>query len=216
MIHTKWPRLIVVGEPVTEDQADQILVRSQSWWHLFSNDREWRREVTALAEEFGYPSEVEPGTAQAIPRTLQVQQWTERHGMLGLEYLSNDRIMSSYIGGPHGWCDWNGRIGSTGYNIGKWPSDEEVTEEWQLIAWAFPFLDLTAQCIDDEGEGVLAAEWRIRGGRVEYNPEPAALLAGPTDDVEGDVARLLFDPFRERGVPIERLRRALTAVCGAS
>ena len=47
-----------------------------------------------------------------------------------LEYLSNHRIVSSWIGGPHGWCNWEGNIGCNNYNIGKHPSCKEVYNEW--------------------------------------------------------------------------------------
>jgi hypothetical protein len=209
VIQTKWPRLIVVGQPVSEAQADEILIRTNGWWYLFSNDKQWERQVYAVAEEFGYPRDV-AGDDLRGPRA--VQEWMDRLGMLSLNYLTNSRIVSSYIGGPHGWCDWDGQVGSVGYNIGKWPSDEEVTEDWEAIAAAFPFLDLTAQCIEDEGEGAPAAQWRMSGGRVDYDPAPSDLLAAPVDDFEGNVQRLISDPFRERGVSVERLRQALGRV----
>lgn len=53
-IVTKWPRLLVVGDNVTPEQADQILIRTNSWY-LFSNDKGWERTVQQLAVEFGYP-----------------------------------------------------------------------------------------------------------------------------------------------------------------
>lgn len=29
---TKWPRLLVTGQPVTEDQANDILIRTDDWY----------------------------------------------------------------------------------------------------------------------------------------------------------------------------------------
>lgn len=212
-IQTKWPRLIVVGQPVTEQQASEILVRTNEWWWLSSNDRDWNRQVQRIAAEYGWPVEAEPGTEAAQNRSRAMRAWYERLGILSLSYCGNSRVMSSWIGGAHGWCDWSGRIGTTEYNIGKWPSDEEVTDEWREIAAAFPYLDLTAQCVDDEGEGQLCAQWRVRGGQVEYEPnptEPVSALVEP--DISGWVAGLVFGGRSERGVTSDRLREALAQV----
>lgn len=212
-IYTKWPRLLVVGQPVTEHQANEILIRTNQWWWLSCNDRDWNRTVQRVAVEHGWPAEAARGTDAAINRTRTLMAWHERHGMLSLEYLGNSQVMSSWIGGAHGWCDWSGRIGCTEYNIGKWPDDDEVTEEWQQIAAAFPYLDLTAQCVDDEGDGQLCAQWRVRGGEVEYQPNPTTLITALTEpDTAGWAASLVFGGRSERGVAAERLREAMAQV----
>lgn len=42
---TKWPRLLVTGTPVTEEQANEILVRTANLWLLPGNDRDWTATV---------------------------------------------------------------------------------------------------------------------------------------------------------------------------
>jgi hypothetical protein len=217
VITTKWPRLVVAGQPVTEDQADHIVVRTNSWMRrLFSNDKPWQSAVEALVVDFGYPPESHSHATQGVnqigDRWRRLGTWCDRLGILNLHYLHNDRVMSTWVGGSHGWCDWDGTIGCTSYNIGKWPSDDEVTEDWQKIAAAFPFLDLTAQVIDDEGAGPLAAQWRIGGGTIVYDPEPTELLAAPSELSEAQVVDRFTNPLAERGVDLDRLRAAFERV----
>jgi hypothetical protein len=212
VISTKWPRLLVVGENVTEQQADEILIRTNEWGWLHGNDRAWSAAVEHVAGTYGRPGEVDkaPGEdhdAWVVRWRAQMDQmraWEERIGVLQLSYLSNEQVMSSWIGGPHGWCNWAGEIGCSTYNLGKWPSEEAVTEDWTAIAAAFPFLDLTAQCVENEGDGALAAEWRVKDGRVEYNPEPQKQLRRIR---EASLFAVLL-PGGERGVSTDRLRQA--------
>ncbi len=211
-IYTKWPRLLVVGDPVTEAQADEILIRTNEWRTPFSNDKNWLATVENIAAEFGRPREPQrTGNHDTYMAELrehwpQMQAWHDRLGILELAYLGNDRIMSAWIGGPKGWCDWDGTIGCSVFNIGKWPSDDEVTADWQTIAAAFPFLRLTAQCVDEEGEGRLAAEWRVEAGRVTYVDEPSEPIS-PVSEVDALLPG-------ERGVSEVRLRQAFERVAG--
>lgn len=209
MITTKWPRLLVTGQPVTEEQADEILIRTDSW-HMMANDRGWAQQLCEVAAEFGYPPPCgsRASTEENLARWRKWDTWTTNLGVLDLGYLNNDRIISSWIGGPHGWCDWDGTIGCTTYNIGKWPSTDELTKEWQTIAAAFPYLTLTAQVVEDEGEGALAGMWRILDGTVTYRPNPTSRIADPADPqfVPAEWAT------QERGCSIDRFRQALTRV----
>mgnify|MGYP001607909783 FL=1 len=92
-----------------------------------------------------------------------------------------------------------------------------MTADWEAIAAAFPHLTMTAQCVDEEGEGSLAAEWRIADGKVEYNPESTERIAMPRDLSEGTILGhvLGIRNGSERGVSVERLRRAVARVAGA-
>ncbi|WP_106239822.1 hypothetical protein [Nonomuraea fuscirosea] len=121
---TKWPRLLVVGEPVTREQASEILVRTDDWF-LSTNDRAWKAAVEGLAAEYGMPAE--PPFSADIETKKSAwagkREWRQRVGVLQLEYLGNARIASPWIGGPKGWCDWDGRIGCGNYNVGKYPMD---------------------------------------------------------------------------------------------
>ncbi|MCX4458509.1 hypothetical protein OOK58_42105 [Streptomyces sp. NBC_01728] len=202
---TKWPRLLVTGQPVTEEQANDILIRTPNLWLLHTNDREW---TASIGEVLG----IEAGK-HGFWASDSIKAAETRLRCLDLQWLYTSRIASSWIGGPHGWCNWDGTIGSANYNIGKWPEVESVTEEWQQIAAAFPYLDLRAQLITDEGTGEIAAEWTVNAGRaVHREPEPGdELITQPRELGQLDLLDRLFIGG-ERGVPLPRLRAAVAQV----
>lgn len=170
-INVKWPALLVTGERVTRDQAAEILIRTNSW-PCSSNSHEKDAVFNAIA---GLPVRPEnsasPEEGNKYWNTLQNR--CEELGVLQLEYLHNARLTSSWVGGPYGWCDWDGQIWAANKNMGKWPIIKEVTDEWRRIAEAFPFLRLRAQVLDGEvGEETEAAntptaEWIVADGKVE-------------------------------------------------
>lgn len=156
----KWPALLVMGRRVTHEQAIEINFRTSSaWWS--TNDREFLEFVAdtigTTVGEYGFMD---------FGKDIR-----EKWGFLDLSYLENSNIMSSYIGGPHGWCSWDGVIFANSYNIGKWPSVEEVEQDWKAIAEAFPFLSLRCQLLDgenvEEGERQALVEFRVNAGEVE-------------------------------------------------
>jgi len=206
----KWPRLIVAGQPVTEAQADEILIRTCVLYYLHCNDHDWDHIVARIvfkderAAEHDFPFQ-------------RMRDRVEELGVLNLAYLETYRISSSWIGGPRGWCDWDGRIGSV-YNVGKWPSVEEIGDEWSQIAAAFPYLDLTAQLVSGEGIGQLCGQWRVKDG-VAAAEAPGELLVPPAQQEKAADAAIahffaerLFNPGSERGVSPERLQRAVDRV----
>ncbi|MFI0934644.1 hypothetical protein ACH4RG_23340 [Streptomyces sp. NPDC021019] len=200
---TKWPRLLVAGSPVTPEQADEILVRTANLYLLDGNDKEWTHLVyRALG--------LAPGR-YANATTESIQAVTEELDVLPLTWLYTSRIASSWIGGPHGWCDWDGCIGASTYNIGKWPEHESVLADWSTIAEAFPFLDLTAQLLADEGEGATVAQWRVREGRATEE-QPGDLVATTEQLSPGAFLSRFFMPGGERGVTEERLTAAIERV----
>jgi hypothetical protein len=204
-INSKWPLLLVTGKPVTEEQADDILLRSDSQW-LQGNDRAWQEQVGAiLGIEMGKWAGLDFASAE---------KWRAGINAVSLQYLGNARIMSSWIGGPNGWCDWDGRIGCGSWNIGKWPDVEGVEADLAAIAAAWPFLDMRVQLVDGEGEGDLCGEWRVWDGRM-METEPGPLISEPGLDHEAAAFALIYDPWRERGVTPERLASACARVRAA-
>jgi len=199
----KWPAHVVVGQDVTPEQAAEILIRTDGWW-LATNDKAWERKVAELAG-------IEMGEYSLDWKSTEA--FKQRHGVLDLEYLTNSQIASSFIGGPTGWCSWEGHIGSNGTNIGKWPDVETVYNEWTRIAEAFPFLNLRSQLFSGEacqagerGVGPVI-EFVIEGGTVRMS-EPVCPLEAEPRDIKADVLGLRT-PGRERGVSPEKLAWAL-------
>lgn len=206
---SKWPLLLVAGKSVTLDQANEILIRTNEW-RMFSNDKLWMREVYSAA---GIKLNL-----QGNPDVTSLRSFEAKYSILPLHYMNNSRIASAWIFGPHGWCNWNGNIGCCTYNIGKWPSADEIIEDWRRIAVAFPFLNLIAQYVPNEGEyRVPVLEVGVSGGTVEVTANPKKSV------IHYDVIKSKMDQLydtnnwlvnrTERGVTIKRLKAALAQIC---
>lgn len=188
----KWPRLVVRGHDVTPEQADVIIVRTTDLGWLSGKDPEWNNAVNVA---FGI---VNDRIGSAIERTRNLR----------LRWLTNRRIATSWIGGPHGWCDWNGRIFTNTYGL-KYATVDGVAAEWSMIAVAFPFLNLEAWLIADEGNGPVAAHWKVAAGSVRELPATPAPSIPDAFDFTAMVYAGLHDNGHRHGVTLERLYAAI-------
>lgn len=207
----KWPGCDVDGKPVSVEQAREILVRTGGT-HFFSNDHQLESDIKSIFYS-------------AIPHPEWGDRWWEKSeedfreyysrkeeyamemGVLGLEYLTNDRVCSSYVFGPNGWCNWDGVIHQRNKNIGKWPSAREVFNEWGEIAKAFPFLELTCRLLSHEAgyhkeEPKIAVVYEVANGEVKARMPQASdygegKISGRPDDSS---FTLMFLNRTEQGV----------------
>jgi len=131
-----------------------------------------------------------------------------------IEYLRPSRITDSYIGGSHGWIDWDGFVGTSGHNIGKWPKDEEVLNDWKILLQNFPFLSLRAQLFDreqcEEG-GTPIVEYIIGDGNVEMKSPGEKIAPCVTRSLDDDVSRH-FTFGGERYCSVKTLKEAIALV----
>lgn len=208
----KWPTLLVKGRRITKEQADLVIIRTTFVDFMGCNNERWNRYVKKAFRLYKY---------DRIHR-VPWEKWDElraRLGVLSLQYLTNHRISSTSVGGPHGWCDWDGTVGTDGISLmSKWPSVEEIHEEWTTIAQAFPFLELEAQLVQEEWDEpyeerndlIPLVRWTVSGGVAKMHPDPGELLCplGEDEDVEEFVARFLR-PDAEIGVHHRRLTSAV-------
>lgn len=218
----KWPALVVIGESVTKEQAMEILIRTDSLY-FGCNDKEWEEELNFIV--FGFKTRniddklkekhgILPKDGYR-PEFYEIKEsYQNRYAPIQLQYLNNHRIASSWIGGSHGWCSWDGTIRCSNYNIGKWPSVQEVYDDWVSIASEFPFLDLRCQLMNEEaGESESIkplVEFRIKDGKVLIS-EPEEILTIPSFGTEDMIARF-SDPHGERGCSLETVREAFEFV----
>ena len=197
----KWPAMVVVGEPVTREQAAEILIRTDGLY-FSSNDREFERQ---LYDALDVPMTDRWPDYDAAARSQ------EAFRVLDLEYLHNARIVSSWIGGPHGWCSWDGCIESSNYNIGKWPGVREVLEEWQTIARAFPYLRLQCELWSGETSEKNTrplVRYAVADGRAVVEPSVAPI--GTVHALpEADIIQRLTGSAGERGCNLSQFRWAL-------
>lgn len=214
---SKWPALIVVGKPVTKEQAKEIIIRTDSL-NFSTNDAEFSKQLNKIVYDIP-SSRWDLNDSICKIHNLEIMEafsWQEKKlksfNLLNLDYLRNHQIVSSWIGGAHGWCNWNGYIGCNNYNIGKYPSVEEVYNEWVIIAKEFPFLNLKSQLLSGETcEENLApvVEYIIKNGKVKLI-EPKEVLNYPNNNLES-LFRILY-PGGERGCTIEQFQEALDYV----
>lgn len=220
----KWPLLVVKGDPVTREQANDILIRTNSWWHFFTNDKGWGRKV---ADIVGFPIEPDYYAIDDMDKRMpmikaymaEMEAFRKEIGVLDLEYMHNARIASAWIGGPNGWCNWDGTIFTDDYNIGKWPGDDEIEQEWRSIAEAFPYLNARVQLFPDEGAVLTpAVELVLSEGTLSVIENPTESLRddpSAPDRVLNDFVGWLQGPRwsdREIGVTPERLAEAIEQV----
>jgi hypothetical protein len=214
---SKWPAMVVVGKNITKEQAKEIIIRT-SGLYFSSNDHEFDRQL----EEYVFEVDLSSGKDkyELFRNDVGEIDWQAYHQhtdkayekykiITDLDYLQNSRIVSCWIGGPHGWCDWNGRIFSDNYNIGKYPSVEEVEKEWRLIAEAFPFLELKCQLFNGETceeDNKPIIQFNVANGIVEV-VEPEEILVSPNDNL-AETMKGFLNPGRERGCTFEQFKDA--------
>lgn len=219
----KWPGLLVVGERITRRQAAEMIVRTHHLSYISGNDK---RFTAQIREAYGLAPEPDWGDRSTQEqRSEQLKQAAEKvelarrkyHTVLCMHLGLGQRIVSSWIGGPHGWLNWDGTVFSDNYNIGKHPSAGQTFEEWGAIAKAFPFLRLKSQLLDREigEEGARAVvEFRVADGKVTAH-EPQGLLLAPNDNMDelyASFADSIRSNTRERGCTIHQLKQALAWV----
>ena len=207
----KWPALVVKGKKITKEEAAEILIRTDDFW-FSANDHDFERQ---LFEACGIKVRSKYEMSEEDKEAFSTLKKDISH--IELEYLSNHRIVSSWIGGPHGWCNWEGNIGCNNYNIGKHPSCKEVYNEWIKIAGAFPFLTLKSLLFSGESseEGIEPLiQFNISNGKVTYGSPDSDNFDEPSSLGEADLLNRFSNPYAERGCSIETFKAAIEMVKG--
>lgn len=205
----KWPGLIVKGDPLTQEQTFEIMLRTSDFW-LMSNNKEWENQLYAVIDNrLGYQFEGD----NSDRKIKRVQSLEKDLSTLNLNYLQNDRIVSSWVGGPHGWLNWDGTVGCCNYNIGKWPSSDDVLKEWETIAEAFPYLNLQCQLTSEEDSDKNREpliEYTVKDGKVVTSIPTTKLVSNVpyTASVEYLIANMGVIE-REQGCTLEFFRQVL-------
>lgn len=230
----KWPQMLVTGKPVTVEQAKDIIFRTDEFLtdpYEFSggNARQFNQAyreqagLTLIMETRKYDN----GREYTMPDYDKLSAIKEQLGIVSTNYVTNDWASCSFIGGPHGWCHPDGTIGFSD-NVGKWPSIEEIVEDWQRIATAFPYLDLHVTLMDGESceDGTTAViNIRVLNGAVSVEKPNERVHDGVgvvTEDqlVQGFLEALRANTHsRELGLPMswytefaEKVRAAVISV----
>ena len=181
-ITTKWPAMLITGEKVTEEQAMDIIIRTDEAvvnpnMYTFGNNQDFGKQWAKLIDvRYDYDE--------------SVYSRSECINFVSLEYLYNNLLGSCWVGGSTSWIWEDGSIFRFS-NIGKWPSTEKVFDELKQIAQAFPYLKLKATLFDKKvmfdfyinGQKIADAEYEdvldkafcsftVENGKVTYHNEP--------------------------------------------
>ncbi len=174
--------MIVRGKNVTVSQAREVLRRTDDIFNgSYILSPSFSREVAdrlrfckiqrmwmLLEEKTWLPGEM--GREFGV-----LKDWHNAWGFVETRYVRNYCLGQAY---PHAWISTDGSVYSNG-NIGKYPSGQEVFEDWQKIADAFPFLELTATLCNNENDDLKpVVTFLVSGGSVEC-VEPHPLPAFP-------------------------------------
>lgn len=222
----KWLQHYVTGESVTIEQAKEIIRRTDSFFvggyggnnHAYDK---WVRETLRMPDDYTdspRDGSDEDRRAWWERQREQSEAFKLRWRPVDTEYVHNSWLSCSFVGGPHGWCHPDGRIGFID-NVGKWPSVENVLADWQAIAAAWPFLKIGAtlfsgeECETDRmavvslvissGAVVLADPALVN---VHAGHEEAVRRTGGERDATNEFIARFNDPRRERGIPDEWIR----------
>jgi len=208
----KWPQMIVRGQPVTLDQAKEIIRRTDRSFtsHLSGNDH---KTVRNIAQRLGLPASMYSAyDGQAVDKAAE-RDWRageafrELWGTINTEYVHNNWVSSSFIYGPHGWCHPDGTI-SYDHNVGKRPDIDAIIKDWDALATAFPFLDVTITVMNGESceDGTRpVVTLKVKDGNVTVcPPEPAPdPVMTPQEQTALMMEVLSNNVGRECGIPME-------------
>lgn len=177
----KWAGILILGEPVTPEQAKQIIhATTPSLYddmryagNSFEFQKAYDRKSFSILMDMGYSQHME-GSAELSDTQAKIRKFVcglddQLSPVLPLEFLKGNLGNSCYFGGPTGWCNPSGEISLLGINIGKYPSVREIFTEWSLIAKKFDFLDLTCVILDNEWCDETASGrvgFRVKSGEV--------------------------------------------------
>ena len=130
----KWTGMICIGDPVTSEQALEIIIRTDNY--NFYN--EYYRDVQLLNLIKKTYLRCLPIEDQISDQTLDIEKFNHMFGILPIHYLNNHMLYHST--GLHGWMKKDGTVKTSSYNIGKRPTRKHLIEEVEIILNAFPFI----------------------------------------------------------------------------
>ena len=203
----KWPQMVVSGEPVGVTNAKEIIRRTDRFFVDFSdyaggNNRTWNKWANKKLFKHLLDDD------NISPHEVYVRQevFAKRWGHIETEFVSNDWASCAFIGGPHGWCHPDGQIGFLD-NIGKYPSVENVMQEWAAILEAFPFLNIRVTLMNgerhEEGDIRPVVSMIVRDNTVELT-DNHDIHEYRIEDTELSIEQRFFHPEGgEQGLPKE-------------
>lgn len=168
----KWPQMRVAGRSVSPERALEIIRRTDNFFKYPSgNNKVW---IKFVYDTVGIPYINYDMDEDWYSCDKKIRAFHERWNYVSTEYVINDWISCAFIYGPHGWIHPDGNIYFSD-NVGKWPSSQELIDEWKIIATNFDDLELdvvfmSGEDADPDKHQVFGIE--VRKGNVEiFGPD---------------------------------------------
>lgn len=208
----KWPQMLVWGKSVTLEQAKDIILRTDRFFSEVTNfpdggNRSW---IEWAQGELGFRHLVLSDLPAARRLAAAAEEALQSElGVVRTLYVHNTWASSSFGMGPYGWCHPDGTIWYE-YNVGKDPGVRCLFEEWQRLAEAFPYLDLTVTFFDGERLDATrepVVSFQVKDGEVTLLP--ATVL--PKERLKPEQSSRKFNSYDEelaaqQGLPNDWIR----------
>lgn len=208
----KWPQCVIYGNPITKEQALEIIRRTDSFFDgYFGNNHVFNdlaAKICKLPQMKNYEDKDRNIDWDAYSEACDM--FHEKWQKIDTNYIFNDWISCCWVGGPHGWCHPDGTIAFQN-NIGKWPDIEDVYQDLETIAKEFPFLELTCTLMNDEEFDATESlvSFKIKDGEVEV------IDTIPIDELKYDRDReFVFNPGNENYFEITTIKKWADEVYG--
>lgn len=157
--YCKWPQCIISGDKVTEEQALDIIKRTDDFYvYPIGNNRVF---IKMAMEALKIPQETpikDTDTAEEINKKFETdinnkEKYFKKNKIIAqsISYLKNSYISSCFIAGYCGWVHTDGTIGYS-FNIGKWPTAKEIVDDLFLFGENFPYLKMFVTIMDNEND----------------------------------------------------------------
>ena len=141
-INSKYPQLLIFGEPVKENQAKEIILRTDS--SIKDLVRQNIHCSSFVQEKFKHFYNKNFLFGDGI-------KYLEKIGYIDNLYITNEWI-HCHLSSPKGWMHLDGNIGHIDGPGYKWPEASELVDEFSSIGKEFSFLKLFMIVSDTDRE----------------------------------------------------------------
>lgn len=192
----KWPQIMIVGDNVTEEQALDIILRTDKFITGISESISRRFEPLRemIQKHSGMDSIVKAANKKKKELDHEgigffLQYHAQKHirdalGFCAMGCIHNTWAASSYLHGAYGFCSPEGKIFYCDNSRGSYPSTQSYYEDLISLAKAFPYLRFKTSmyggehCDDNEVKCVIS--FVVENGTVTPTLEDFGLRAHST------------------------------------
>lgn len=179
----KYSEIRVEGKTVTPEQAAIIIYQCQGLTPIYESFEHFKI-LYELPDSIQEPSTCPDYRAFddiLIKHTNNdirgyEEYLREKYGFLNIDeqLFLEDRVVTNFYFGAKGWCNWDGKISCCRLNSNKYPSPEIISEELELIANRYPFLDarfqlMKTQFYEEEENVEVWQDYTLQKGVVTKN-----------------------------------------------